>query len=106
MLLAPAFGFPRRWPEALSAAELAEWRRSGYREADHYSEGRMRRVWCGLSDDGQRYEDYPDVTQPALVFHGPLDTVVAPEYSVEFVKRQPNVDLALLCTDHHSPLSH
>jgi pimeloyl-ACP methyl ester carboxylesterase len=100
MLMAPAFGFPRRWPEALTPAELADWRRTGYREAYHYSEGRMRRVWYGLIEDGQRYEDYPGVGQPALVFHGRRDEVVSPDYSVEFARARPNVQLVLTDSDH------
>ncbi len=100
VLLAPAFGFARRWPESLGEAELDAWRRTGYREVYHYSEGRTRRVWYGLIEDGQRYEDYPEVTQPTLVFHGTRDDVVPPAYSVEFARRRPNVELVLLDSDH------
>lgn len=100
ILLAPAFGFARRWPESLVREELEAWRRSGYREIYHYSEARMRRVWYGLLEDGQRYEDYPDITQPGLVFHGTRDDVVPPGYSIEFAQRHPNVDLVLLDSDH------
>src|SRR5215471_21591004 len=42
VLLAPAFGFARRWPERLGAERIAEWRRSGTMQVFHYSEGGMR----------------------------------------------------------------
>lgn len=100
ILLAPAFGFARRWPESLAREDLEAWRRTAYREVYHYSEARMRRVWYGLLEDGQRYEDYPDVAQPGLVFHGTRDDVVPPDYSIEFAQRHPNVDLVLLDSDH------
>src|SRR3954451_23723404 len=51
VLLAPAFGFTRRW----EASE--QWRRDGYREVYHYAEGKNRRVGYQLLEDAARYED-------------------------------------------------
>jgi len=100
VLMAPAFGFARRWPEALGAAQVEEWRRTGWLETWHYGENRPARISSALLDDGARYEDYPGFAQPALIFHGSRDTVVPPGYSEEFARRRPNARLHILDSDH------
>ncbi len=104
VLLAPAFGFARRWPETLrthpDGDKLAEWQRSGTMEVFHYAEGQSRRIGYGLIEDGQRYEDYPAVTQPTLIFHGEADTVVPSAFSIEFARLNSHVELHLLPSDH------
>ena len=70
VLLAPAFDFARRWAESLGAERLAEWRRTGWLEVYHYGERRECRLGYGLLEDAGRYAAFPDVRQPALVFHG------------------------------------
>jgi uncharacterized protein len=100
VLLAPAFGFARRWTAALEPAQLAEWKQTGWLGFYHYAEQRERRLNYRLIEDGLRYEDYPDVRQPALGYHGRSDAVVPHEYSIEFAKGRPNVRLELLESDH------
>jgi pimeloyl-ACP methyl ester carboxylesterase len=100
VLMAPAFGFARRWPETLGAEKLEEWRRTGWMEVFHYALGRTARIHYGLIEDGQRYEDFPVVTQPALVFHGRNDPVVPSRFSEEFARARPNVTLRLLESGH------
>ncbi len=100
VLLAPAFGFARRWTETLEPAQLEEWKRTGWLSLYHYAEQRQRRVHYGLIADGLQYENYPDVRQPALVYHGRNDMVVPHEYSIEFAKLRPSVRLELLESDH------
>ena len=100
MLLAPAFGFARRWPDSLGAEAVAEWRRAGVREVFHYGEGRPRQLRYALLEDGCRYEDFPDFHQPALVFHGAGDDVVPAELSQRFAATHPNAHLEVLATDH------
>jgi uncharacterized protein len=100
VLLAPAFGFARRWPERLGAERIAEWRRTGSMEVFHYSEGRMRTLSPSLLDDGARYEDYPDFAQPALIFHGSNDDTVPVEYSQTFAAAHPNTTLEMLRSGH------
>src|SRR4051794_33355587 len=41
VLLAPAFGFARRWPERLGPERMADWRRIGTTLVFHHSQGRM-----------------------------------------------------------------
>jgi hypothetical protein len=98
--MAPAFGFARRWLERLGAGAVEEWKRSGALEVFHYGEGRTRGVGYELLQDGARYEDFPDVTQPCLIFHGIHDDVVTAQYSQDFAAGRSNVQLELLDSGH------
>lgn len=93
VLMAPAFGFPKRWPVSLGEAAMRGWRESGWLEVFHYGENRKARIGYGLYEDGLRYEDYPEVRQPCLVLHGVRDTVVPVEYSRAFAAGRENVAL-------------
>ena len=100
VLLAPAFGFARRWAEWIGLEQLAEWRRVGSREVYHYAEGCNRNLRTDLLDDGARYADYPDFRQPALIFHGAGDVVVPVRCSEEFAASHPNARLEVLDSGH------
>ncbi|MFN7646439.1 MAG: alpha/beta hydrolase [Acidobacteriota bacterium] len=100
VLLAPAFGFARRWPRRLGEAAVARWRAEGSMPVFHYAAGEERRVGIGLLDDGARYPDFPDVRQPALLFHGRRDEVVPYTYSEEFQALHPAARLHLLESGH------
>jgi hypothetical protein len=99
-LLAPGFGFPRRWPERLGAGAMAKWRRTGVLPVFHYGEKAERCVGYQLIEDGSKYEDYPDVTQPCLIYHGLRDDVVPASLSKNFAASRPNVELHLVDSDH------
>ena len=100
VLLAPAFGFPRRWSERLGAAKMMEWRKKDALDVYHYGEGAMRQVGYELYQDALRHDDLPDVRQPTLILHGKRDEDVDPELSVQFATGKPNVQLELLDSDH------
>ncbi len=100
VLLAPAFGFARRWSERMGADAVAAWRDTGTVEVFHYGENRRRALACALLDDGALYEDYPDFRQPALIFHGAHDDVVPAQYSREFAAAHPNASLEVLDSGH------
>jgi hypothetical protein len=100
VLLAPAFGFARRWPERLGAGAVEDWRRTGWMDVFHYAEGRQRAVSYALLADGAQYEDYPDFAQPALIFHGSQDDVVPAELSRRFVAGHPNAALEIVDSGH------
>ena len=100
VLLAPAFCFLKRWTDTLGPAAIEKWRATGSLEVFHYAEGRNLPLGYRLIEDSAQYEDYPDSRQPALIFHGTNDTVVPPEYSVEFSRRHPLARLHLLNSDH------
>jgi len=100
VLLAPAFGFARRWPERLGAEAVENWRRTGWMEVFHYAEGRNRAISYALLEDGAQYEDYPNFPQPALIFHGAHDDVVPAELSRRFAAGHPNAKLEVVDSGH------
>jgi pimeloyl-ACP methyl ester carboxylesterase len=100
VLMAPAFGFARRWPERLGAAAVENWKRTGGLEIFHYGEGRTRTVGYELLEDAARYEDYPELTQPCLIYHGVHDEVVPVQFSEEFAAGRTNVRLELMDSGH------
>jgi pimeloyl-ACP methyl ester carboxylesterase len=99
-LLAPAFGFARRWPLRLGEEKVAEWRRTGWLPVYHYGAKMESRVHYQLLEEAEQYEDYPAVTQPTLIFHGRDDDVVPSDYSEEFAARNPQVDLRVVDSGH------
>jgi pimeloyl-ACP methyl ester carboxylesterase len=100
VLMAPALCFVRRWPDALGEPAMREWRESGRRSVFHYGEGGERPLSFDLISDGLRYEDYPDVRQPALILHGTRDEVVPIRLSEEFVEMHTNARLIRLDSGH------
>jgi pimeloyl-ACP methyl ester carboxylesterase len=100
VLLAPAFGFPRRWPETLGPEKTESWRRTGSMEVFHYGENAPRRVGWKLMEDAQQWPDEPAFSQPGLIFHGTRDYVVPALCSQVFAAARPNVTLRLLDSDH------
>lgn len=100
VLLAPGFGFARRWPEALGEEAIRQWQESGWMNTYHYGDKRERRLHYQLLEDGARYEDYPEVTDPTLIIHGRRDETVNPNFSQEFAQGRPNARLELLDSDH------
>lgn len=100
VLLAPAFGFARRWPEQLGPAKVDDWRRQGWISVFHHGEERMKPLGFELLEDGLRYEDFPDLRQPTLLIHGTRDVVVTPDWSRQFASARPNVELELIDSDH------
>lgn len=100
VLLAPAFSFASRWPEALGEEKMSGWRRTGVLPVFHYSEGRNTEIGYQLIEDAQQYEPFPKFVQPALIFHGQHDDVVPPGYSIEFSQKHPRTELHLMESDH------
>ena len=100
VLLAPAFGFARRWAESLGERQMEQWKRTGSLAVYHYGEQRTRAVGYPLYEDSLGYADYPAVGQPTLVFHGEQDTVVPWMYSLPFAQGRPNVEVVRLPSGH------
>jgi hypothetical protein len=100
VLLAPAFGFARRWPERLGPNTVDEWRTRGTMDVFHYADNRLHPLSYGLLEDAGRYEDFPDFHQPALIFHGAQDDVVPAELSRQFAAAHPNATLEVLESGH------
>ncbi len=100
VLLAPAFGFPRRWPERLGTEQMERWRATGAIDVYHYGLGRHCALRYDFIADGIRYEDEPGFGQPALIFHGEHDDVVPPAASARFAARRANVKLEIVDSGH------
>jgi uncharacterized protein len=100
VLMAPAFGFAQRWRAYLGPEAVARWQETGSMEVFHYGENRSMNLGYQLLEDADRYEDYPDFPQPALIFHGAHDDVVPPQYSEEFARGRPNMRLEILNSGH------
>src|SRR5271169_366673 len=97
VLMAPAFGFVRRWA---AAPEAESWRTTGYLEVYHYGEKRTCRLSYQFIEDALGYVDFPDCQQPTLIFHGVKDDTVPARVSSEFAAAHPNARLRLLDSDH------
>ncbi len=100
VLMAPAFGFARRWAEVSGPEKMLEWERAGHTDVFHYGAGGMRRLGWQLMEDARRYEDFPEFTQPALIFHGLRDEVVQAASAREFAAAHPNARLVELDSGH------
>jgi uncharacterized protein len=100
VLLAPAFSFVTRWPQTLGPGQFEQWKTSGFLTVPHYGEGGERRISYQLLEDGRFYEDYPNFSQRALIFHGKNDTVVPPGFSITFSQQHTNTTLRLMDSDH------
>jgi uncharacterized protein len=100
VLMAPAFGLARRWTAMLGETVMQEWQQRGWRSVYHYGEKRDARVGYDLVADGFQYEDFPNVREPTLIFHGRRDDAVDYRLSEEFARSRPNVELVLLDSDH------
>ncbi len=100
VLLAPAFDFARRWADHLGSRQVEAWRRTGTIDVFHYSEGRTCRLSYDLLTDAARYEPFPDVRQPALIFHGSRDDVVPAALSRQFAATHPDARLEIVDSGH------
>jgi len=100
VLMAPAFGFARRWAAHLGEKQLEAWRHAGEMDVFHYGLNRNCRLGYQLMADAERYEEYPDFHQPALIFHGAHDDVVPVRYSQNFAANHANAKLEILDSGH------
>ena len=100
VLLAPAFNFHDLWMSSMEPEKLRLWREKGALPVFHYGEGREVPIGYQLIDDAAKYEPWPNVRQPALLFHGTDDASVPVEYSSAFVRDHPNARLIRMTSGH------
>jgi len=100
VLLAPAFGFARRWMEELGEPAVRHWRESGERMVMNYATGAEEPIRWALMEDGLRYEDEPAVLQPTLIFHGVQDSVVPVAASRAYARTRTTATLCEVDSDH------
>ncbi|WP_422661870.1 YqiA/YcfP family alpha/beta fold hydrolase [Pannus brasiliensis] len=101
VLLAPAFGFPRRPPTEEMEETLREWERSGWLSVYHYGYGRSLPIHYEFVRDAGIYRE-EDLTRPVptLILHGRSDGVIPIERSREYARSRPHVQLIELDSDH------
>lgn len=100
VLLAPAFDFVRRWSDRLGKSCIDAWKQEGTLSVYHYGEQGMSPLGYRFYQDALQFEPSPAVNQPVLIFHGKYDEVVEPAVSMEFSRKNPDVELELLDSDH------
>jgi uncharacterized protein len=100
VLMAPAFQFPTRWRARFTAHDLELWKQRGSLPVFHYGYKKEMDLGYQIVEDAGRYEEEPEVTQPALVFHGVRDEVVPVRISEDYARRHPNVELRLFDSGH------
>jgi hypothetical protein len=100
ILMAPAFRFPSRLRERYTSEEIDEWRRRGVWPIFHYGSNRKAQLGYRFVEDSRGYEDDPEFSQAALIFHGTRDEVVPAEISRQYAVRRPHVELRLLDSGH------
>lgn len=101
VLLAPAFGFLSEWLNRLGTDTVEEWKNSGYLKVYHYGEKRSIPIhYQFVRDTEQYYEEHLQREVPTLLIHGRNDEVIPIEYSREYAKNRPWVELVELASDH------
>jgi hypothetical protein len=101
VLLAPAVDFVSERDGWLNAAELEQWRTTGWRDIFHHALGRAVPLHYGLYEDGHRFDAFAArFDAPALVFQGDQDTVVNPTRVREWAAPRANVRVRMLADDH------
>lgn len=100
VLLAPAFGFYQLWTNLLGVERMAEWRRQGSAMVFHYGAGRELPLNYEFMEDAAQYPPFPDMRQPARLFHGNQDQVVPVAQSLEFIRLHPQARLARFEAGH------
>jgi uncharacterized protein len=93
VLLAPAFGFYDLWIAELGTERVENWRRKGRIQVFHYGLGMEVPLDFAFLEDAKNFPPFPQISQPALIFHGDRDPVVPVAQSLEFVRLNPHAKL-------------
>ena len=103
VLLAPALDFGPATvadlgPQGIS---LAEWKRAGALDVQHYAYGRPMPIHYELFEDASRYDSAnARLDMPILIFQGRYDDAVDAAGVERWASSRPNVELHLLDDDH------
>ncbi len=100
VLMAPAFDFYNLWAQELGPVRLAKWERTGRLEVYHYGANRELPLSYEFLADAAQFEPFPQLDQPALLFHGDADRVVPVAKSIEFERRNTQAKLVRLKSGH------
>jgi pimeloyl-ACP methyl ester carboxylesterase len=100
VMLAPAFGFHQLWVKELGQEKLESWRKNGTISVFHYGEGKELPLAFDLMEDAAKFEAFPDVRQPGLIFHGMDDPLVPVQQSREYAASRRNIQLLEFRSGH------
>ena len=100
VLLAPAFGFARRWEEELGPDVLEQWRATGSREVMNYATGGPASLGWQFLEDARKYEEEPAILHPCLIYHGVHDDVVPVSASRSFARTRTCSELREVDSNH------
>lgn len=100
ILLAPAFGFYQLWMAKLTPERIATWKSNGTLPFFHYGAQKELPLGYQLLEDASRFEPFPKVSQPVLIFHGTGDASVPVEQSLAFVRINPSARVICLESGH------
>jgi pimeloyl-ACP methyl ester carboxylesterase len=100
VLLAPAFGFHDLWTREVGQEKLESWRKNGTIPTFHYGEGKEMSLAYDLMEDAARFEAFPDIRQPGLLFHGVDDPLVPIAQSRTYVASHLNIHLLEFRSGH------
>jgi pimeloyl-ACP methyl ester carboxylesterase len=100
ILLAPAFGFYNLWTAELGNEKLRIWRENGTISIFHYGNEKEMALAFDLMEDAARFEAFPDVRQPGLIFHGIDDPLVPISQSRSFAAGRKNIQLLEFRSGH------
>lgn len=102
LLIAPAFGFTKRWPHILGGeSALAAWREQGHIPVYHYACEAERPLAYSFYESCQELIDYPtQLTCEISVVHGARDEVVDARMVDAFVQAHPHCHHYFMDDDH------
>jgi pimeloyl-ACP methyl ester carboxylesterase len=100
IMLAPAFGFYDLWRAEIGEEKLQTWRENGAIPIFHYGEDKEMPLAFDLMEDAAAYEGFPDVRQPALIFHGVDDPLVPVAQSRSYAAARANIHLVEFRSGH------
>ncbi len=101
VLLAPAVMMAKPGHSLLPPERIAEWQRLGAVPFFHYGFNEERLLNVAFYNDSLGHDPCACAfAQPALIFQGRHDTIVAPDAVEAFASERPNVVLTLLDDDH------
>jgi len=100
-LIAPAFGFTRRWNEILGEEGIREWEEKGSRSFFHHRTGEDRHLGVDFLASCRNLPEIPPPNpHPTVIVHGTGDETVDPAYSRVYADRHPACELHLVDGDH------
>lgn len=104
LLIAPAFGFGKRWGERLGLDAVAAWRQSGSRPFFHFASGKEQPLGAGFLASCERLPEFPALPRiPVAIVHGRGDDTVDWRMSRNYVDQADQegaIEFHLIAGDH------